>query len=213
MDWIISFLGSSIGKKQMMAVTGLAFCFFLTTHLAGNFTMFGGHESFNAYAEKLHSLGPLITLAELGLLFFALVHVGMGLLLFIRNRAARPRRYAVTHKSERQTLGVGFMPYTGVFMFFFIVIHLVNFHFADHDANTISEIVSGVLTNPLYALFYVVSMLVVALHVEHGLWSAFQTVGANHPKYTPLVRAASFVFAIAVAVGYGSLPIFVLMSA
>ena len=95
MNWFTNTMGSSIGKKLLMAVTGLCFCGFLAMHLAGNLTIYGGGEAFNAYAEKLHSLGALLTVSEFGLLFFALVHVGMGLLLFFENRKARPVSYAV----------------------------------------------------------------------------------------------------------------------
>ena len=95
MNWLAGTLGTSIGKKVMMALTGLAFCGFLLAHLAGNLTLYGGREAFNGYAHHLHSLGPLLTAAELGLLALALVHVATGLLLYWQNFRARPERYAV----------------------------------------------------------------------------------------------------------------------
>ena len=213
MSWLFNFLGSSIGKKQLMALTGLSFCGFLTTHLLGNFSMYGGPEMFNSYAEHLHAMGILINVAELGLVSLAVIHIGTAILLFIQNRAARPQRYAVSVNSGAKTLSSQLMPYTGLFLAAFITIHLLNFHFVDHDNQTISQIVSVILTNPVYAAFYIFSMIVVALHVRHGLWSAFQTVGANHPKYMPTIKAASILFAIAVAIGYGSLPILVMLTA
>ena len=90
MKWLIDTFKSSIGKKLMMAVTGLGFCGFLTTHLAGNLTIYGGRESFNGYAAHLHSLGPLLVVAEWGMLLFALVHVLTGLTLFYENFKSRP---------------------------------------------------------------------------------------------------------------------------
>ena len=84
MNWITGTLGSSVGKKLMMAITGLSFCGFLAAHLAGNLTIYGGKNAFNSYAEHLHSLGPVLTLAEWGLLVFAIVHVCTGLILFYR---------------------------------------------------------------------------------------------------------------------------------
>jgi succinate dehydrogenase cytochrome b subunit len=213
MGWLFNFLGSSIGKKQLMALTGLAFCGFLTSHLLGNLSMYGGPKMFDSYAEHLHAMGILINVAELGLVSLAVIHIGTALLLFIQNRAARPQRYAVSVNSGSKTLSSRLMPYTGLYLAAFITIHLLNFHFVDHDNQTISQIVSDTLTDPLYAAFYIFSMIVVALHVRHGLWSAFQTVGANHPKYMPFIQAASILFALAVAVGYGSLPILIMLTA
>lgn len=213
MSWMMKFLSSSIGKKQLMAVTGAGFCFFLTTHLLGNLSIFRGLASLDAYAEKLHSLGPLINAAELGLLAFAAIHVTTASLLFIQNRRARPQRYEVGKSSGGKTISSMLMPYTGIFIFIFVVIHLLNFHFADRTGRAISDIVAGVFANPAYIAFYLASMVVVALHVRHGFWSAFQTVGANHPKYMPAIQAVSIFFALAVAGGYGSLPVFVMLAA
>ncbi|HSO19012.1 MAG TPA: succinate dehydrogenase, partial [Desulfosarcina sp.] len=126
MNWITGTLGSSIGKKLMMAVTGFSFCGFLVTHLAGNLTIYGGRDAFNSYAEHLHSLGPLVTAAELVLLTLFLVHVGTGVILFLQNLKARPVRYAVNKNAGGRTLGSATMPYTGVLILAFIVFHLLN---------------------------------------------------------------------------------------
>ena len=83
MNWLITTLGTSIGKKLLMAVTGLGFICFLLVHLAGNLTIYGGMDAFNTYSEHLHALGPLINIAELGLLTLALVHVSIGIILFL----------------------------------------------------------------------------------------------------------------------------------
>ncbi|MEE4358930.1 MAG: succinate dehydrogenase cytochrome b subunit [Desulfococcaceae bacterium] len=208
MNWITNTLGSSIGKKLMMAVTGLGFIGFLAGHLAGNLTIYGGKDAFNSYAEHLHSLGPLVTLAEWILLTFAVIHVGTGLLLFLQNRKARPAKYAVNKSAGGRTLGSGTMPYTGLIMLGFILIHLLNFHFVDKTDTTIFEIVSEAFTDPAYVLFYVAAMIVVAVHVSHGFWSALQTLGANHPKYMPLFRVCGLAFSVIVGVGFGFIPIY-----
>ena len=113
MNWFTNTFGSSVGKKLMMAVTGLFFCVFLVLHLAGNLTLYMGKDAFNSYAEHLHSLGPLLTLAEWGLLIFAVIHISTGLLLFYQNFKARPERYAVSKRAGGRTLGSATMPYTG----------------------------------------------------------------------------------------------------
>lgn len=213
MDWFFKLLGSSIGKKMMMAVTGLGFCGFLAGHLAGNLTIYGGKDAFNSYAEHLHALGPLVTAAEWGLLTFALIHVITGVSLFYGNFKARPVRYAVNKRAGGRTIGSMTMPYTGILMLAFIIFHLVNFHFVDKTNTTIFNIVSAAFQDPVHMTIYIVAMIIVAIHVSHGFWSAFQTIGANHPKYMPLIRTLSIVFAMVVGFGFGLLPIFISFTA
>lgn len=209
MNWITNTLGTSIGKKLFMAVTGLGFIGFLAGHLAGNLTIYGGKDAFNSYAEHLHSLGPLLTMAEVGLLTFAVIHVVMGLYLFYQNYSARPIRYAVKKTGGGRTVGSLTMPYTGILMLGFIIFHLLNFHFVDKTHTTIFEIVSNAFSNPFYVITYVAAMIVVAVHVSHGFWSAFQTIGANHPKYMPIIQVAGIAFSILVGIGFGFIPIYI----
>ena len=213
MNWITGTLGSSIGKKLMMAITGFSFCGFLAAHLAGNLTIYGGKDAFNGYAEHLHALGPLLTVAELVLLAFFLVHVITGVILFLANLKARPVRYAVNKTAGGRTLGSATMPYTGALLLAFIIFHLINFHFVDKTNTTIFNIVSAAFSNTGYVVVYIVAMVVAAIHVSHGFWSAFQTVGANHPKYMPLIRTAGIVFAVVVGIGFGFLPVYIFLLA
>ncbi|MDH4204293.1 MAG: succinate dehydrogenase cytochrome b subunit [Desulfobacteraceae bacterium] len=209
MNWLTNTFGSSVGKKLMMAVTGLFFCVFLVLHLAGNLTIYIGKDAFNSYAQHLHSLGPLLTLAEWGLLIFAVTHISTGLLLFYQNYKARPTRYAVNKRAGGRTLGSATMPYTGVILLLFVIYHLFNFHFVDKTHTTIFQIVSNAFAQPGYVLIYTFAMIIAAVHVSHGFWSAFQTLGANHPKYTPLLRGLSIVFSLIVGIGFGFIPVYV----
>jgi len=211
MDWFIKTAGTSVGKKLMMAATGLAFCGFLAAHLAGNLTLYDGADAFNSYAERLHSLGPLLTAAEFGLLALFLVHVLTGLTLFYQNFKARPRRYAVDRSAGGRTLGSRTMPYTGVLILVFIIYHLLNFHFVDKSSTSIFAIVSGFFTDPVQVGLYIAAVIVVAVHVSHGFWSLFQTFGANHPKYMPAVMVLGILFSIAMGVGFGFIPVYVSM--
>lgn len=213
MRWLFETLNSSIGKKLLMAITGLSFCGFLAAHLAGNLTIYGGGDAFNAYAERLHSLGGLLRVAEFGLLLFAAVHVTTGFLLVYKNFIARPKRYAVDKRAGGRTVGSATMPYTGFILLLFIVFHLMNFHFVDKTHQTIYQIVFNAFQQPVYVFIYVAAMIVAALHVSHGLWSAFQTLGANHDKYNPLIRGLSIVFSLIVGFGFGFLPIFISLMA
>ena len=205
-------VSSSPGKKLFMSLTGLCFCGFLAGHLAGNLTLFGGRSAFNAYAEKLHSLGHLLTVVELGLLVLAIVHVAFGLTLFVQNRLSRPVRYQVDRRAGGRSLGSATMPYTGILLLCFVIFHLMGFSFVDKTGTSIHEIVSAAFQKPATIFIYVAAVLLAGVHVSHGFWSAFQSLGLNHPKYMPLVRGVGLLFAIIVAVGFGALPIFVRMT-
>ena len=208
MSWLIRTFGSSIGKKLLMAITGLSFIGFLGAHLTGNLTLYMGGATFNKYAEKLHSLGPILTVFELGLLALALIHVTTGLILFIQNLKARSVPYENDRSAGGRTLSSVTMPYTGLIILAFVIFHLINFSFVDKTQRTIFEIVSSAFTNPVYMVVYVLVMIVVALHIRHGFWSAFQTIGANHPKYMPTIMALSVIASLILGFGFGLLPIY-----
>ena len=209
MNWIAAVLASSVGKKLMMALTGLAFIGFLAAHLAGNLTIYGGKAAFNGYAEKLQSLGALLHVFRAGLITFALVHVLTGLYLFWLNRRARPVGYGTYASAGGRTLSSRTMPYTGIAILAFVVYHLFHFTFVDKSATTVFDMVTAAFNRPLIMLLYAALMIVVALHVRHGFWSAFQTLGINHPKWMPAVSAASIAAGVVVALGFGMLPLMV----
>ena len=211
MNWLIRTLWSSVGKKLMMAVTGFGFLLFLSAHLLGNLTIYGGSDAFNAYAQRLHSLGALLTVFNLGLIVLAVIHISTGLVLFIQNLRARPTRYHIDRPAGGRTWSSVTMPYTGILIVSFVIFHLLNFTFVDKSNTTIYEIVSSAFTSPLYVGIYIIAVIIVALHVRHGLWSAFQTIGANHPKYMPAIMVASVLFGLVVGLGFGILPIYILV--
>ncbi|MGD9080920.1 MAG: succinate dehydrogenase cytochrome b subunit [Desulfobacterales bacterium] len=208
MSWLIRTIGSSIGKKLLMAITGLSFIGFLSAHLAGNLTLYKGGTAFNAYAEKLHSLGPILTVFEFGLLALALIHVTTGIILFVQNLKARSVPYENDQRAGGRTLSSVTMPYTGIIILAFVIFHLINFSFVDKSQRTIFEIVSSAFANPVYMVLYVFAMIVVALHIRHGFWSAFQTIGANHPKYMPPLMVLSVIASLIFGFGFGLLPIY-----
>ena len=212
MNWLVSTATSSVGKKLMMAITGLCFVGFLCVHLAGNLTIYAGGDTFNAYAEHLHSLGPLLLVAEFGLLALALVHVITGLTLFYQNFKARPVRYKTFRSRGGASIGSKTMPYTGVLILGFVVFHLLNFSFTDKTGTTIFQIVSAAFSHPGYVFAYVTAMILVALHVSHGFWSLFQTLGVNHPKYMPAIMALSIALSLVFGLGFGLIPIYLLIS-
>ena len=208
MSWLLRAFGSSIGKKLLMAITGLSFIGFLGAHLAGNLTLYKGDAAFNTYAEKLHALGPILTVFEFGLLALALIHVTTGIILFVQNLKARSVPYELDRPAGGRTLSSVTMPYTGFIILAFVIFHLITISFADKSQRTIFEIVSSAFASPVYMVVYVFVMVVVTLHVQHGFWSAFQTIGANHPKYMPAIMALSIIFSLIFGFGFGILPIY-----
>jgi len=153
-------------------------------------------------------MGPLIIVTELALLFFAVIHVSIGAFLFYENFTARPTRYQVNKRAGGRTIGSITMPYTGFLLLSFIVFHLINFHFADKSQQSLFQIVSTAFQNPNTVIIYMVAMAVAAIHVSHGFWSAFQTLGANHPRYMPLIKGAGIAFSLIVGIGFGLIPVY-----
>ena len=211
MNWLIQTLWSSVGKKYLMAATGIGFMLFLCAHLIGNLTLYGGGEAFNAYAERLHSMGPVLVVFNLGLIVFAVIHISTGLVIFVQNWKARPVRYHQDQPAGGRTWSSATMPYTGILILAFVIFHLINFTFVDKSSTTIYQIVSSAFASPLYVAVYILAVIVVAVHVRHGFWSVFQTIGANHPKYMPAIMIVSILFGLIVGLGFGVLPIYILV--
>lgn len=203
---ISRFVRSSIGKKTVVSFTGACLGFFLLVHLAGNSTVFLGRSSFLNYAEHLHSLGPLLHLFELGLVFIFLCHLLFALLTYLENLKARPLPYAVNRSSGGRTFASQTMPYSGLIIFIFILVHLKTFHFTDHSI-TIADIVRHKLQSPSMCIFYIISLLALATHTSHGFWSLFQSFGINHPRYNSLLRQGAIVVSVLGGALYIAIPV------
>ena len=211
MGLIGSLYNSSVGKKSIMAASGLLLFLFLFTHLLGNSVAFIGREAFNAYAERLHSVGVLIYFLELGLLLLFLIHILTGIILYFENLSARPSRYSVSTSEGGRSWGSRTMPYTGAIIFVFIIVHLLNFHFSGKDL-LVSDLVREVLSNQGLAFFYIFSLLALILHLSHGFWSLFQSIGVNHEKYNQLLLKGALVVSILVGAVFILIPLLTLVS-
>lgn len=211
-----NYFTSSIGKKQIMALTGFGLVGFTASHLLGNLLLLLGPDTFNLYGHKLTS-NPLIYVAEAGLLGMFLLHILLAVLLKLQNMAARPHGYYKKVKTGRgQTIASTTMPYTGVIILIFIITHLMNFKFGSNYPTTVDGLVIRDLyrtvveyfSNPLYVAWYVVAMLALGLHTGHGVQSMFQTWGFNHSKYTPVIQVASIAYGLFVGAGFSLLAIY-----
>ncbi|MDC0255851.1 succinate dehydrogenase cytochrome b subunit [Bacteriovoracales bacterium] len=213
---LFNHLNSSIIKKQTMGVAGLLLCGFITMHFLGNLLIFVGPEAFNLYAHTLTS-NPLIYAAEAGLLAIFLVHIGVGVKLTIENNNARPQKYYMKQPTGR---GANFssstMPYTGIIILIFVILHILGLKFGTYYETSydgvkmrdLYKLVIEYFRQPSAVLGYVVAMLSLGIHLRHGFWSAFQSLGFNHPKYNNLLILISKAFAFIMAIGFSSLPIF-----
>ncbi len=211
------YFSSSIGRKQLVAMTGLALCGFLVGHLAGNFLLLMGSDAFNIYAHKLASLGGLLILIEAVLASIFLLHLGLAIKLNMENMKARgAKRYAVKKNTGRGTTFMSSsMPYTGLVLLVFVILHLINLKFGTHYETT----VDGVAMRDIYkttmeyfqgtgaTAWYVVAMIAAAIHTSHGFASSFQTMGWNHPKYFQNTKRLGYLYAVAVGGGFAFLAV------
>lgn len=207
---LIAFWRSTIGKKAVMAVTGLILIAFLISHVASNLTIFQGPKHLNAYAAFLRELGPLLWVARGILLVAALLHIVAALQLTRLDRAARPTRYAV-YKPQAATLASRTMRWGGVLLLAFIIFHILHFTTgALHPAFVAGDVYANVIRGfqvPWVVALYVVAMIAVGLHLYHGAWSGFRTLGVNRASAQPLSHRVSLVFAALIWLGFTVIPL------
>ncbi len=212
-----NYITSSIGKKQIVAFVGvMIILIFLIPHFIGNMFFLFGPKAFNTYAEHLHSLGILINIVEVVLLFLGLVHVIFSVTLVVQNKKAAIGRYQMKTSTDKRSLSARTMPVTGLFILIFLAVHLTDFTFSDVSSN--NYIVEGkdlglygLLINtflkPANSILYLIAMPLVGLHVSHSFQSAFQTFGFFKEPYTTLLHRFSILIGLILAAGFCSIPI------
>jgi succinate dehydrogenase / fumarate reductase cytochrome b subunit len=212
-----SFFSSTVGSKLLVAVTGISMVGFLVMHLAGNLLVFLGAGTFNHYSHALIS-NPLVYPAEAGLVLLFVLHAWKTIALTLASHKARPVAYAEKHRAghtSRKSLGSSTMIWTGLFLLVFVPIHIWTFksgpyyEAAEAGVRDLYRLVLEVFRKPWYVAFYVVGMTVVGFHLWHGVSSAFQTMGADTPRFTPVMRKIGWTLALILAVGFISIPVWV----
>ncbi len=219
--WMMTLISSSIGQKFVMGITGLLLCSFLVVHLAGNLLVYVGAKEYNAYAKELHSM-MLLPVAEIGLFLLLFIHIALAFKLTRDNQRARHISYQQTQSKiqekpslfSRTPLGEtsAWMFISGSIILGFLVIHMIDMKLhanptVDYTDADPYDIIVQVLGSSLSAPFYIVGTIVLGFHLSHGFWSAFQSLGLNHPKYMPWIKKLAIVFAFVIAAGFVSLPI------
>lgn len=221
MKWLTQYLTSSIGRKMTMSLTGLFLILFLIVHLLGNLQLLHDDQgkAFNLYAHFLTHFLP-VTIISYGLYAFIVLHAIQGLLLWSENRQAKGKKYAITPKVPGISWSAKQMALLGTLILAFILIHMGDFWWKMHNhlltqasydngesVNNLYERVSAAFQVPWIVAVYVIGQLALSFHLWHGFQSAFQTLGVNHPKYTPLIQALGKGYSIIVPALFAYLPI------
>ncbi len=207
------FYHSTIGKKAVMAVSGLVLFLFVVGHLIGNLQIYEGPEKLNNYAVFLRSMPALLWTVRVTLLIMIILHIWSSVQLALRKFDARPAGY-VRHKSTASSYASRTMYWSGPIVLAFIIYHLMDFTFGTvnpnfQEGNVYANVIASFQMIPV-SVFYILAMLLLCLHLYHGLWSMFQSLGFAHPRYSPVLKRGAAVAAILIALGNISIPVSVL---
>jgi succinate dehydrogenase / fumarate reductase cytochrome b subunit len=217
----IAFYQSSIGKKIVVAVSGLYLIFFVIGHLLGNLEIYLGQNHLNAYAALLQQLGPILWAERIILLLAVVIHIVATIQLAIENRAAKPKKYAVS-KPQASTLASRTMIYTGLLVICFVVYHLLQFTLMwtnpeyqnlhdDLGRHDVYHMVILGFRQPLISLFYAAALFFLATHLSHGFESVTQTLGINNRRIGGFISNGGRWLSWLIFAGYVSIPVTILL--
>ena len=210
------FWASTNGKKIVMAITGALLFLFVIGHMLGNLQVFEGPEKLNAYGHFLHGIPEILWAVRIGLLVAVVLHIWASVQLAVRKTQARPVGYA-KKDNIASSYASRTMYWSGPILLAFIIYHLL--HLTAGVIHPGTDFVEGDVYHNVVAGFqvwwvsawYILSMILLGLHIRHGAWSMFQSVGFNHPRHTPILNKAAAAFAIVIVLGYISIPLSVLV--
>jgi len=211
----LRFWQTTVGKKVIMAVTGVILFGFVVGHLLGNLQIFLPPEKINNYAATLRAHPALLWIARITLLVAVVFHTWSSFQLWLLQREARPVSY-VKKVNLHSTYASRTMAWSGPIILAFVVFHLLHLTFGTvhpggrfETHNVYNNVITGFQVWPV-SLFYIIAMIMLCYHLYHGLWSMFQTLGITHPVYTPILRVLAKIVAILIAAGNISIPVAIL---
>jgi succinate dehydrogenase / fumarate reductase, cytochrome b subunit len=212
---------SSVGTKLVIGVTGLALFVYMLLHLVGNAIIFFGQDAFNAYSHLLIA-NPLIVPVEIGLLLVFLLHIYKTITMWSQNRAARPVRYVkkeLAGHTSRKSLASSSMIASGIVILLFVIIHVKQFKYGTFYLVSGGESIRDlyrteieVFQQPLWVVVYVLCTLIVGLHLRHGIASAFQSLGLDHPRFSRHIVAWGIALAVLIGGGLAVIPVWVYLT-
>lgn len=209
-----SFFNSTIGKKIIVAVTGLMMLGFVIGHLLGNLQIFDSPQKLNDYAAFLKHTKPLLWGTRVAMLLAIFSHIVCTVQLNRRNRSSRPVAYQ-QHEMIQASVPSRFMIWSGAFLGFYVVYHLLHMTIGSvHPSFSHSDVygnVVGALQSPVVSTIYILAMVSLGFHLNHGIFSVFQTLGLNHPKYNAWRKTISVGASVIIAGGYISIPVAVML--
>ncbi len=215
----LRFYEASIGKKVVMAVTGSILFLYVIGHLLGNLQIYISPERLNSYGAFLHSLGPALWAVRAFLLLMVVLHLVSATQLWLMNRRARPTRYVKT-SWVNASFASRTMVVSGPILAGFIIYHVLQLTsgqampgglaYDEHGHMLVYTNVVNAFSHVPIALVYIVSMIVLGYHLSHGVWSMFQSLGINHPRYMPWIKHIAFWITVAIVVGDVSIPVSVM---
>ncbi len=211
---ILRFWNTTIGKKAVMAVSGVILAGFVLAHLIGNLQIFLGPDQFNGYARTLRHLPELVWPTRVILLIMVMLHIWSSLQLAVVKSEARPIHYA-KHSNIGSSYASRTMYLSGPVIAAFVVYHLMQFTFGVggtpyHPFDAYGNVIQGFRV-PAVSIFYIIAMALLCLHLRHGLWSMFQSLGFNHPRHTPRIQRMASLIALFIFFGFVSIPIAVML--
>ena len=218
MQSIWTYIFSSVGQKQLMALSGLGWGLFALAHMLGNLLILCGDEAYNKYSHALVS-NPGIFIAEFGLLVLLLTHVFYGIKLSLENSKARTTKYSVNKKtaSKEASLVSRTMKYQGIVILCFIILHLINFKFGTEymitydgaEVRDLFRLVVEKFQSPLYVGIYISSVSLLGFHLSHGLYSSVQSLGFYHEKYMIYIKRCSVIYGFIIGFGFSITPLYI----
>lgn len=218
---MLKFLTSSLGKKYVMCLTGLGLIGFVIAHLLGNLQVFIGPDAINSYAQALKDLGGLLWVARIGLIVMFVAHIVTAIQLSIENNRARPIKYE-NPDTIKATSSSRTMALSGLLVLSYVVYHIMHFTLNCTDPSFASlmdsqgrhdvyqMLIQG-FSVPAVAITYLVAMVILGAHLNHGASSVFQTLGLTNSKYRPITSLVGPGLAAIVILGYGSIPLSIWM--
>ena len=216
MNTIKAYISTSLGKKQVVAASGLLLMLFVVFHLSANLLAFAGPEMYNFFPEKMHENPKFLLAAEFGLTVLFLTHIFFTVLVVKENRKARQERYDAFNP-EARSLPTRLMPVTGAILLAYLITHINDYVFAEHTgAGTLVNgaeqglygLVYNSFTSPVRVVWYVIAMMAIGLHLAHAFQSVFQTFGWVRKQHLPTLQKISTGVGLVIGLAFSSIPLY-----